>query len=339
MTESSKKLLSFIAKIGLVLILTISILKISGELIERYTPWQKYMDPRERLLWNGHYNGTKYVLFGDSEFSSMYVDSPDKTIWERFKFYSDQDIFPGALVGSKREDFISAAKIIAASWPAGTTIFINIVPGRFFPTRLPQPVGGNYDYKFRRLILTCNFSDDPAKYIKNIAHCFIGKLSFLFKYDNVCKNLIAGLSTPPVYFKINERFNRIWNCDGDFALNSYKKLEENALPDKRIKSFPLIDQLQSKFSGKGYRIVFVLTPLNRDLILSYGSEKSALTIFNCFDQIHQDIKSYLASRGILSIDLYNACDSECFADMNHTNEHGDEIVAKALAEWIMSNPL
>jgi hypothetical protein len=334
MTESSKKLAILIAKIGLVVASTIIILKVSGELFARYTPWQKYMDPRQCLLWDGHSNGSNYVMIGDSEFGSFYVDSPDKTIWQRFKFHSWQNIFPGSLSGSKPLDMMKAAKLISYSWPKGTTVFIDVIPTRFLYFRMDEPDEGNYDYHFRRLIPPGDFKNNPLKFAKDAANYLIGKVSFLLWNDTALKNFIDGMFDTPIYYKTNEHFNRLWNRDGDFARKRFKKFEQYVVIDKGLKSFNWTLQLHRELAQKGLRAVFVITPLNKELVRSYSILNPADSLINYFDQAHRELVNFMNSSGMNSIDLYNSVGGGDFADMVHTNEHGDEIIAQAMAKEI-----
>jgi hypothetical protein len=338
MSESTRKLIILISKAGLVVILTGIFLAISGDFFARYTPWQKYMNPRQCLLWRGHFDGTQHVMIGDSAFCSYYIDSPDKTIWARVETLVNQEIFPGALDGCMPADFLSQTRLVAASWPAGTTVFVDIVPTRFLYSKLPEPADGNYDDKFGRLVLNYDLRDKPAKFLKNAAKYYIKKSSFFLWNDTALKTFTDGMYRPSVYYKRGMHFNRIWSRSGDFAIERFQTFEKNAMPDKGLKSFNWALQIHTMLAQKGLRAVFVLTPLNKDLVWAYTSPDSARFLIGYLDYAHNEFKSFLTINRMTSIDLYGAADRNEFADLVHTNEKGDDTIARAMAVWIKNNP-
>jgi lysophospholipase L1-like esterase len=133
-------------------------------------------------------------------------------------------------------------------------------------------------------------------------------------------------------------FNRIWSRSGDFAIERFQTFEKNAMPDKGLKSFNWALQIHTMLAQKGLRAVFVLTPLNKDLVWAYTSPDSARFLIGYLDYAHNEFKSFLTINRMTSIDLYGAADRNEFADLVHTNEKGDDTIARAMAVWIKNNP-
>lgn len=340
MTEPSRKLILIAYKAGLAIVLTCLLLNVLGSLFANYTAWQKYMDPRKRLLWGGYYDGSKFVMLGDSEFCSYYVDSPEKTIWSRTQSKINEKVFLGALDGSKPADILTQGRIISTLWPNNSTVFINIIPSRFLCSSLPEPDDGNYDYTFGRHMVVNDFNDNYIKHIKNTISYCVGKASFFFYNETALKTFVDGIQNRPVYYKEGVHYNRIWYKEKDgFAYNRFQKFENNIVLSKGFKSFDWINKLNIELGKKRIKAVFVLTPLNAELIRKYARPDSANTLIGHFDQAHNEVRKYLLKNKLSIIDLYDAAGKDDFADMLHTNEQGDEIIANALSIWIKENTI
>jgi hypothetical protein len=337
-TEASRIPLKIAYKVGLAVLLTLTLVNVLGGLFAYYAPWQKYMDPRKRILWDGHYDGSKVVMIGDSEFCSFYVDSSDKTIWSRTQSKINEKVFPGALDGCKSADLLNQGRIISSLWPKNTTVFIDIIPSRFISSLLPEPVEGNYEYVFRRHMVLSNSNDNKIKYLKNKIINYIGETSFFLYNETALKTFVDGLQHQTIYYKEGLHFNRIWYNEKDgLAYDRFRKFENNIVQSKGFGSFDWVTKLDSEFRSKGIRAVFVLTPLNKDLIRKYAQPGSGDAMIRYFNQAHNEIFKYTSKNKLSTIDLYNAADKDSFADMLHTNEQGDEIIANALALWITEN--
>lgn len=337
MTDPAKSLPIFIAKMFLVIILTCFILMISGELFARFTPWQKYMDPRQRILWDNI--DAKYVLLGDSVFCSYYVNSPDRTIWGRVKYHSGHNMFPASLNGAKTDDILNATKILSRSLQTDSIVFIDIIPTRFTYTNLVEPVVGNYNYSLRRLTNDLSDTKNTLMYLKNNADYYLAKISFLFRNKEALKNLITGIDTPPKYYNTDPHYNRVWNKDGDFAAKRFETFRQNAIYYKGLKPFAWTLILHKQLSERGIKAVFVLTPLNKDLIHTLTSKTNDSELVTFLDKSHSEFSNFMAKNGMHSIDLYNSANSNEFADMIHTNEQGDDRIALSIVNWIRQHQL
>ncbi|WP_160295294.1 hypothetical protein [Geobacter sp. OR-1] len=298
------------------------------------------MDPRKKMIWDGKYDGSKYVIMGDSEFCSYYVNSPEKTIWAILETAVNQKVYPGALDACKPPDLLTQGDIIASSWPSGSTIFVNIVPTRFAYSKLPEPEAGNYDYAFRRIKLQKRDQRFNLKCLKNVLNYYIGETSFFFRNETALKSSVDAIHKQPVFFNKGIHCNRAWATELDeFALKRYEKFENNVVMTKGHKSFDWISKLNEIMSIKGIKLVVVITPLNKPLINKFAKVKSADSILHYFNYLHDATINYLVSNNIEYIDLYSAVDENSFADMIHTNERGEELIAKSLTKWINKNAI
>ncbi|UPU36067.1 hypothetical protein M1B72_21945 [Geomonas paludis] len=296
------------------------------------------MDPRKRMAWDGKYDGSRYVLIGDSAFCSYYVDRPEKTIWARLQEAVGEKVYPGALDGSKPADFLRQGDLISSSWSPGTTVFLNIIPTRFVQSALPEPHDGNYGPVFERMVPPGKEQRVDLQYLHNMLSFYLGKLSFFFREETALKATVDAVHEQPAFFKTGNLYNRNWATESDgFALNRFKTFETNVILARGHKSLEWIGGLRDRLSRGGMKLVVVLTPCNRPLVRSFAKDKSADAILGYLDQVHEATANYLAHNDIDYIDLYSAAGADDFADMLHTNERGDEVIAKELARWIKDN--
>jgi hypothetical protein len=99
---------------------------------------------------------------------------------------------------------LKAAQLIDASWPAGTIVFIDILPTRFLYSRLPEAEGGNYEDQFRRSGVSGTMRDDPVKCVNASAEYYLSRCSFFLSPGNPVKALVDGIYRPPIYYRQNE---------------------------------------------------------------------------------------------------------------------------------------
>jgi hypothetical protein len=330
--KQMRNLLTLACKTVLIFAYAGIILQISAYYFTKYTSWETFMDPRKCLLWRGHFDGTRYVMIGDSAFCSYYVDSPNGTIWARVEALTNDKVFPGALDGARPADFVNQARLIAASWPQRATVFSNLTPTKLLNSKLPEAADGNYDEQFKWLIPNNKvWGQNPFDKL----YYFAGKTSFFLLNDNALKSLIDGIFAPPAYY----RRNRVWNRSGDFAIKRFRLFEKNIILQNNddLRSVDWMPQVRNILMHKGIRAVFVLTPLNKKLISTYAASNRAHNLVNQIDIAHNKFRSFVRMNKLDLIDLYDDGKTDEFADMVHTNENGDNRIAQMIAAWIKGN--
>ena len=323
----------FLLKISCFLFSAYAALFVTGQVIEHKLDWRSVQDPRKRLLWDSKYDGSRIVMLGDSEFSSFGVDTPDKMLGSQLASFTGQKVFPGALDGAKGADILAATRCVAEQWPKGTVVFVDIVPSRFFFTE----TDANYKSAFENIVRTpsANFGDQ----VRNVLVFPIINRLFVFHNAEAVNTYllhlsykIAGRPEAP-FFRNDISRNRVWDRDGDFALNRYQLFEENFGKGKPSLAFDFIKELMHIGKNQGVEVVFVLTPLNVELVKRYAKRVPAQAVLQRFDDTHTGLVTFLNGATCPYLDLYSAVPSEGFADLIHTNEKGDGIIARQMADW------
>lgn len=277
---------------------------------------QSEHDPRRSLINRDDIINNKFALIGDSVFCSYYVNNDRDAIWNKFESITGCKIFPGALDGAKKGDLVNAAKYISVEMPANSTIFIDIIPTRCVSDE--SDVKNNYDQQFASL-----FQKEDSIFYSHVRYLDVNYLDFMARF----------LSKRKSDLDVKEQYNRRWNINGDFALNRYKGFENTKINTTSIDNMKFISDINEIVSKKKIREVFVLTPLNKKEIFTYSDKNDADRIYEKLNKLHSETLKYLHSMNAPYIDLFNAVPDGCFADLVHTNACGDEIIAKALADY------
>ena len=102
----------------------------------------------------------------------------------------------------------------------------------------------------------------------------------------------------------------------------------------RPRSFEPLDRLRGELEPAGMRAVFVLTPLNEELVRRFAAVHPPDAILRDIRRTVGAVRQYLEERGAPVIDLTDTVPSECFFDLVHVNTCGDELMAKRIAEWL-----
>src|SRR3990172_11072824 len=119
----------------------------AGALFRGATAWRETGNPGERLRW-AERGVEKVVVRGDSGFSSYYGGREDQTLWRQVEARLGAPVFPAVLDGGGPSDFVRSAQTVAASFPAGSTAFIDVLPSRFLWTNAPENLEGNWSDAF-----------------------------------------------------------------------------------------------------------------------------------------------------------------------------------------------
>ena len=96
----------------------------------------------------------------------------------------------------------------------------------------------------------------------------------------------------------------------------------------------LLGQIKEVFTTKKSEVVFVLTPVNRELIYAYSEFSQAEAVYGQLKKANGRALRYLNRIDAPVINLFDAVPAVCFADLTHTNACGDEIIARSLAAYL-----
>jgi lysophospholipase L1-like esterase len=307
---------------------------VADQAFQRLYPWQKAQDPRERILWDTIDRKTQIVLLGDSVFYSCQVDRPEDLLWNRLSQYTGQTVFPGALSGAMPVDFLDAARHVARTG-GDAAVFVNLIPTRFLGLPGVNQEMMNFP-QLHRPEWTPTF-DGTEKFLE-----YALSQSFFFSRnaDTIGKSLKGR--KPESYFGRGNSRNFIWSQRRDYSEDSFERLRRKV---NRLDGVPsvsdcqMVGALQSILSRAGFRPVYVLTPLSRDVIAAYsGGEDYATRLSTLLDTVRQRLTAYLDEQGVEYLDLTNAVPSEGFSDLIHTNARGDDLMAQAMADWLAQHP-
>lgn len=283
--------------------------------------YEKKYKPRSAIF-NKDIDGYSYALVGDSLFCSYYVNDDSDAIWNKFESFTGKKMFPGAIDSVANPDFVAIAEYIAYKMPAHSTVFIDILPTRFITHGRFEK--GNYEYEFAELWKKEKFV--IYKYLRY----------WDLDYGKYVCDFIDGKKTDRSH---GASYNRIWNIDGDFAKRRYKALN-TAMINKADTEIPLhnenyyLAEINRVFHEKKIYAIFVLMPLNKKEIYTYSEKTQANRIYYEIEECYKQTKVYLKEISAEYIDLMDAVPENCFADLFHTNACGDEIIAKALADYV-----
>lgn len=338
MTNHGRQILIFLFRFSLFLTGAWFIIFVAGWSFDHFADWRSSADPRHKILWHPDPDGSKIVLLGDSVFCSNFVDSADRMLGHRLATLSGEKVYQGALNGAKEDDFRSAARTIAERWPAGTIVFLDIIPTRFGIQRQgADTTKANYEKAFKR-ITRVEGSDLESLLNNHVLHPLRQSL-FLLHNQEVVRTTFDHWIRNRKYFKVGEEYNRIW-YEGDarqarIGLNVAKQIHSS--PDEM--DFTLLNDLHATLTGAGIKLVYVLTPYCREIVDSFETQDQAQRMHLGLSNIHEKLKSFLDKKGYEYIELYNQIPSENFANLVHLNESGEEIAAEHMASWLKNQGL
>jgi hypothetical protein len=322
-----------------------AILFAAGWMFEHHVDWRSVQDPRRQLLWNQPHDISRVVLLGDSAFASYYADTPDQMLAGQLAAMRAEPVFPGALNGAQPADLVSQAKVVARNWPAGTAVFIDVMPTRFLHRRQTGKAqdgdtsdsGGepdaNYAADFKYMV-----EGEPATVEDHIYNAIVHPIArglFLFRNREAVDRWFQCTVRRCEYFRDGDSRNRIWDVDKPhFAESRYRELVARTGGACNRVQMGALHRIREVLASHGIAAVFVLTPLNKELIRRYATIAPPSVTIGCLDVLHDDVLRLLQANHYDALDLYDSVNASGFADLIHTNENGDRIVARALADWL-----
>jgi hypothetical protein len=297
-------------------------------LLTSATPWHRYEDPRARILWDGAFDGTPLVLIGGSEFASIYVDSLSETLWARLETYTGHRVFPGALNGARPPDVLAAAVHVSREWPEGTTVFISLAPTRFAASRVEEPPTGNFAEAYFRLYGVDAVNRSPLRRVHGeINRRLLGPF-FASRTRSALANLVDR-PQPPGWAR-----NRTWLHEHDVPKARFELFEGHLELTERRESLAWLGDVTRQLAAGGLRPVFVLTPLNDDLVHSFASVHAADVLLHHLNRTRATVQAHLEELRVPVVDITAGTPPECFFDLVHVNACGDDRMARRLAEWM-----
>ena len=282
-------------------------------------------EPREALFHDGSIGRYPFVLMGSSVFCSVHVDDDRETIWNKFGSFTGQKCFPGALSGARDGDFLGMARYIADNARKDATVFIDITPVYLATYGKAKYRADSYPDEIGDLLAEKSV---PGQRLYNYMN-----LDYL---DHVRRLLRRDKKTGESQFH-DRSYNIVWNGKSDFARNRYELL----LPDitgPSVENMDVFQKIHAIFRAKNINAVYVLTPLNKKVLYAFSPKKEADFLRVKLDRLHDRAKLFLDRRKIPYIDLFCAVPDSGFADLVHTNASGDEVIARALAEYASNGP-
>jgi hypothetical protein len=309
---------------------TLAVLLLTADaFVASTTSWRRYENPRERILWDGQFDGTRTVLIGGSEFASFYVDSLADTLWARLEAYTGDRVFPGALNGARPLDVVAAAVHVSQEWARGTTVFVSLSPTRFVESGVEEAAKGNFSETFFR-----RYGIDAAdsSRLRRLEGAFQARLLSPLSARRTRSALAHMIDHPgpPGWMR-----NRVWFEDpGGAPRERFELLERNLRLGTRPRSIVWVEQIRQQLEAAGMRPVFVVTPMNEPLVRRFSRVYPAQAILDHFRHTVDAVTSQLDGTGAAVIDLTNGTPTQCFFDLVHVNACGDDLMASRLAEWL-----
>lgn len=321
-----------IFKLGL-LCIPVVLLYFAGYWIEYHSQWRVVQNPRTTMLWGGKYDGSRLLILGSSTLNSSRTDTSDQSVWSRLAARMGEPVFAGSLDGAQTADVHNQAKVVAASWPAGSVAFIDVAPTKFVTkVKTSSTESGNYTSRFANLVQIDNLQQKPSVYLGNLLQPLA---SHFFIYRNIdevgvyLKSLVHGAVSQDLHNY------RVWTRDPVAGL-LFEKFSAS-LHGSYVEDYDnYFLKTQQILSARGIRPVFVLTGLNKPLIRQYAPDGGAQMI-GMFERNRSKLKQYMETHQLQYLDLTDAVPSECFADMVHTTICGDDALAAGMQQWLSAH--
>jgi hypothetical protein len=342
---SSPGPIRFAATCLVLLLASAAAIAAAGAFFENATAWRAYQDPRQRILWDFDYDGSPFVLIGDSVFCSGYVDSAGETLWARLAAREQAKVFPAALWGATPSDMVLVAKRVAALWPPGTTAFIDIHPLRLFgPHMTGLPADSAYEDSLPPLTADDALASDPLAWADQRARLALFRQFFVVRNHRWISRYLRDLENGPGgqrYFQDGDKRNRVWSTSSDFALRHFRLIKRTLAeaPHDRDVPFGWIRSLNEALGRRGITAVFVLTPVNWSLVREYSPGSPPPDLKTVLVASHTYLVRELDRSGLAYIDMFDSLDSDSFADTIHSNTKGEEQTAQVLSDWLSRRPV
>jgi len=301
---------SLLFKIVLMCFIVVSALYPFAYVIHQY---QIKNEPKRAVLNRMTTEGFQYALLGSSVFLSNYYTNEEDAIWKRFEFYSGEKCYPGALIGARKDDLIQMAVLMVRHLPPRAMVFISISPTDF--TVYERKTDAAYKKELMEL--------------RHELTCFVCRV---FNYMNV-EYLHYAIQYLKKTFGGANHTAHSDEAEDDLAYTRYKQFIKTKLKKPSKEQMEYLKDLQSVFSQKGVRSVFVLMPFNRSLIHAFSDDDEAATVEQGLDGIRNEVDMYLKAIQAEVINLDGKIPEDGLSDLEHTNIKGDDYVARALAEY------
>jgi hypothetical protein len=283
--------------------------------------WRRWQDPRKRLLYGRVPENSRIILLGDSIWTSSYVKSEQESLWCVMEQLAGEPVFNATLNGADPPDFLNAVKLLPQSRRPGV-VFLDVVPTRLLRRTFIEQARGNYAADFSRLA----------------ADNWVGEVMNQLRKPLLVWNteIVLNCLLHKRHFSVGDDRERTWSRDGDFALKRFRTFERLLVDTDDLRPADWLRDLRLKLDAKGYRLVVVVTPVNRFLIQCYATAEKARLYEARIDRARTGLIRFMQTNGISYVDCSEDCDSDCFADLIHTNVHGDRRVAMRMAEYLKS---
>jgi hypothetical protein len=305
------------------------------EAVRLFLPWKAAQNRINRIQWDTPQPGCRIVLLGDSVFNAEIGGDPPRTLWNRLGHYAGTDVFPATFSGARPPDILNAARWLTRQDLArDAVVFIGIHPMRLMSS--PGPRGGVYR-KWAWVAVPPEWNPTVEGLERVLVYTWTRPF-FLLTHPPVWEEFVnVTLNLEPKKRQLVEG-KKIWweRIDDNFQVLQ-KSLEENGT--RRIPEYLVnYDRAQSILRAKGFRPVVVCTPLNRALIEKYCTPEKAQEIFAQVEETRSRLIEHQKQKGFESADLTNVLPSESFADVLHPNAVGNDLLARAMLEWLTQNP-
>lgn len=334
-----------LARLGLTILALLALLGaidgLASAALRRAPSWLAVGDPRQRILSSDPNQGATVVLIGDSVFYSRFIDREEQALWRQLEQRLGERVFPAALNGASPHDVLSIARRVARFWPAGTTALVGIHPLRIFgPGAAELRPDGPFAQRFRRM----GDGDAPpgegwrgradealAGAIERHSFLLQNRESILWYLESQLKRAKRRM--------VETQRDAVWTDPVDTGGLERLRDVEAMLSDggaARQVPFSWISRMEQALRAAGIRPVFILTPLNVEMIRRYGRPNvpsEAILV-----RSHEYLVEQFQRAGFEFIDLFTAVDSASFADVAHTNARGNAQMATAIAGWLAARP-
>lgn len=277
---------------------------------------EKY-ETRSSLLYRRDLADYSFALLGDSVFNSRYVDNDSDTIWNKFTSFTGIKCFPGSLYAATLADLVNAAKYLALKMPHGSTVFIDLMPLKFLGTE------ENHSGLFGSMLSDRLLEE---KYPLYRVYTYLNLDYLKYFSDRFHGETEMNRS---VYR------NRTWNIDGaPPEMEHFRKNFVRNYKGALLRDMQPLREIDNVLKEKGLHPVFVVTPINKEMMESSPDRRGAAAIYEKVLAARGATRRYLDSMNAVYLDLFDAVPATCFSDLVHTNACGDEIIARALARYV-----
>lgn len=312
-----------------------------GELVRGFVPWTAALDPRHRLLWDEDPGRSRVFLLGDSAFCSLFVDRPEDTLWSRLSGLLGEEAFPGALSGATGEQIVDEARLVGrAKRSGGGVAFVDLVAMRSL-TSGELSAGSDTGYSRalrRRFVGRLRLPCSPGEFETWLRYVCT-KPFFLLRNREATEGVVRVVAHAPAYFHRGEERDRVWSDETDFACGRFRRALERVKGSPGDPSVEWVLQAGGVLRDAGIRPVAVVFPINRALVETCLGPVDGKTLNDRFSRARDGVVAGLRAGGIEVIDLLDGVPPDGFADYDHTNARGDEMVAHELYAWLASRGL